>query len=282
MRVFKDSILAVGVLRFASFLSVVAALGAVACGSDSDKGTPGPGSGGTPGSGGAAATGGGPTETGGTTATGGTSATGGSSASSGGTAPTGGAANTGGAATGGTAATGGSTTVTDGGSDSDAGYPPNPGTVDVVVCKEDGTACSQSENCCYTRATTFPPPGTPAAFTCNAKPCTGGDLAVSCDGLEDCHGGQQCCRVDLAGGMTSYSCRDSCPSTVIECAGPANCPSGTVCCQHQFLNVATETKCETTCSGGNAYIMCNKKEDCPANAPNCVASTTVPAFRACQ
>jgi hypothetical protein len=263
-------------------------LGVAACSSDSDSGKGGIGTGGVTATGGEpATTGGEPATMGGapTSNTGGATATGGTPTTTGG-APTttGGAPATGGeASTGGTPSTGGAAPIPDGGTADSGGppYPPNPGTVDVVVCKDDGTACSASENCCYTRATSFPTQ-TPASFACDSKPCTGGDIAISCDGLEDCHGGQQCCRVDLVGGVTSYSCRDKCPSTVVECSGPANCPAGTVCCEHQLLSTALDTKCEETCTGSNSAILCNKKSDCPANAPNCVLSTALPGFKVCQ
>jgi hypothetical protein len=263
-------------------LGVAGCLSVAACSSDSKEnvnvgGQPGTGgdamgnggaTGGSPSSGGGG--GGGTTESGGVTgSTGGSTQTGG--ASSGGTATT----------TGGAASTGGTTGTTDGGStDGDAGFTPNPGTVDVVVCKADGTECTTSENCCYTRAVSFPTQ-TPATYTCSDKPCTGGDIALSCDGREDCHGGQSCCRVDVVGGGTSYSCRDSCNSTVIGCSGTANCPAGQVCCQHQILTTATETECSDTCTGSGSYIMCSKASECPANVPNCVNSSTVPGLRVC-
>lgn len=256
-------------------LTVAGCAGVVAC-SSSDKNEGPINTGGLPGTGGDT-TGSGGVATGGTTSTGGVTSTGGGTS-------TGGAVGTGGAGAGGTAATGGAANtggLSDGGpTDPDAGFTPNPGTVDVVVCKGDGTTCTSSEVCCYTRAITFPIPAE-ATYACSDKPCTGGDIAVSCDGREDCHNGQSCCRVDTVGGATSYSCRDSCNSTVIGCSGTANCPAGTVCCQHQLLSNATRTECSETCSGSGQYIMCSKASECPPNAPNCVNSSTIPGLRVC-
>ncbi len=165
------------------------------------------------------------------------------------------------------------------------GLAPRPATKNVVACAE-GKSCTTSQVCCYTAATTFPPPGTTSQYTCSDKPCTGGDVSVSCDGDEDCKSGQRCCRVDAASGLlstsTSYTCRAACEAATVGCSGPENCPDGTVCCETVLGLTASKTECATTCEGTGLYIMCETDVDCPADAPTCIDSTALPGLHRCD
>ncbi|HVU01207.1 MAG TPA: hypothetical protein VHE30_05625 [Polyangiaceae bacterium] len=216
--------------------------------------------------------------------------TGGATSSSGGQTAGSGGVSSGGQSSGGSTGAGGSAASATGGAGAaDAGTEPvdasgpDPSTVGVVGCKDQ--TCTSAEVCCYTPATLLPP--VLSSFTCSDKPCGGTEVAVSCDGAEDCDPGKKCCRVDTIGGILgqttpSYTCRDSCTVATIACGGPDNCVKGTVCCETVGLAGSLGTACQATCSGLGLYVLCRKNSDCPSLTPTCAESTSLPGFMRCQ
>jgi hypothetical protein len=233
--------------------------------------------GGTQAAGGSSDSGAGDSGTGGTTATGGRTGTGGR-----------GGTGTGGAATGGTAGTGGST-----------GVEKPPGVPGQVHC---GSASCKLTNqvCCIETAT--------GAAHCAASCDSNTQLPVSCDGAEDCTGGNKCC---YPTGGTTASCMATClgrvfcgsdrdcaagqrcaPGTgalatvfvctavpvakTIWCAGsPCDVGSGNVCCYDK----STKTEqCAKTCPSGNVRFACDGANDCATGESCCETRTGLGVF----
>ena len=103
------------------------------------------------------------------------------------------------------------------------------GTGDVVVyCKN--APCAAGQVCCFHMSD-------PNLDACGAPGSCGGDyLTLSCNGPEDCPGGE-CCGGWNGSFYTGISCVPSCPdSDILMCEGDASvCPPGENCFQSQVL-----------------------------------------------
>lgn len=175
------------------------------------------GSGGSKASGGTGATGGSGT-TGGTGGTSGTGASGGTAGSGGSTGgASGGSAGT--SASGGSAGTGGGS----GGTAGSGGAPPT----STVVCGT--TSCGlPAQYCCAHWNQT---PECRTATSDLTTDCVYG-VPVTCDGPEDCSGGQVCCAQWFIQGqnrsVVSLMCQSSCTASDqhVVCGASGSCPSG--------------------------------------------------------
>ena len=136
----------------------------------------------------------------------------------------------------------------DAGTSPDAAVQPDAGTPNTVSCYAQGapsTTCTLPTHCCFTNY------DSQHNGQCTSAACVWG--TISCDGPEDCTGGQRCCAhaiIDPAQGLQGYT---------LACqAGPCG------------ASPANEELCHTgTCSSGTCVTALGHNNDLPRSLSIC-------------
>jgi hypothetical protein len=119
---------------------------------------------------------------------------------------------------------------------------------ETVRCGGDPCAVSDDTHCCYGILT--------SEFHCGTGTCNRGSLDITCDGVEDCADGQECCVLfNTSGQPYASSCVANCASVSVECTGSHNCP-GDCCFKDTSITCVQAGACEGT-------VVCSDNADCP-------------------